>query len=62
MTWEFDVIVPTIRDLVVQVAVKIVLEAVFEDSAYGYRPRRSTIDAVKEMRGFPLVRLCRTAA
>ena len=37
---------------VVQAAAKIVLEAVFEadfeDSAYGYRPRRSAIDAVKE--------------
>ena len=45
--------IPTIRDRVVQTATKIVLapifEADFEDSAYGYRPRRSaTIDAVKE--------------
>ena len=36
----------------VQTAAKIVLEPVFEadfeDSAYGYRPRRSAIDAVKE--------------
>jgi len=44
--------IPTIRDRVVQAAVKIVLEPVFEadfeDSAYGYRPRRSAIDAVKE--------------
>jgi RNA-directed DNA polymerase len=44
--------VPTIRDRVVQAAAKIVLEPIFEadfeDSAYGYRPRRSAIDAVKE--------------
>ena len=44
--------IPTIRDRVVQTAAKVVLEPVFEadfeDSAYGYRPRRSAIDAVKE--------------
>jgi RNA-directed DNA polymerase len=44
--------IPTIRDRVVQTAAKIVLGPVFEadleDSAYGYRPRRSAIDAVKE--------------
>jgi RNA-directed DNA polymerase len=44
--------IPTIRDRVVQTAAKIVLEPIFEadfeDSAYGYRPRRGAIDAVKE--------------
>src|SRR3954467_1042445 len=54
--------IPTIRDRVVQTAAKIVLEPIFEadfeDSAYGYRPRRSAIDAVKEThrlicRGYP---------
>src|SRR5207342_2166878 len=44
--------IPTIRDRVVQTAAKIVLEPIFEadfeDSAYGYRPRRSAIDAIKE--------------
>jgi len=44
--------IPTIRDRVVQAAAKIVLEPIFEadfeDSAYGYRPRRGAIDAVKE--------------
>ena len=44
--------IPTIRDRVVQTAAKIVLEPIFEadfeDSTYGYRPRRSAIDAVKE--------------
>src|ERR1700742_2046952 len=45
--------IPTIRDRVVQAAAKIVLEPIFEadfeDTAYGYRPRRSAGDAVKEM-------------
>src|SRR3954466_7276999 len=44
--------IPTIRDRGVQTAAKILLEPIFgadfEDSAYGYRPRRSAIDAVKE--------------
>ena len=44
--------IPTIRDRVVQTSAKIVLEPIFEadfeDSAYGYRPRRSAVDAVKE--------------
>src|SRR5271165_3076508 len=44
--------IPTIRDRVVQAAAKIVLEPIFEadfeDSAYGYRPRRSAVDAVKK--------------
>jgi RNA-directed DNA polymerase len=44
--------IPTIRDRVIQTAAKLVLEPIFEadfeDSAYGYRPRRSAIDAVKE--------------
>src|SRR3984893_17385579 len=42
--------IPTVRDRVVQTAAKIVLEPIFEadfeDSAYGYRPRRSAVDAV----------------
>jgi RNA-directed DNA polymerase len=45
--------IPTIRDRVVQAAAKIVLEPIFEadfeDGAYGYRPRRSAVDAVKEV-------------
>jgi RNA-directed DNA polymerase len=49
---QFDGCVPTIRDRVVQTAAKIVLEPIFEadfeDNAYGYRPRRSAVDAVKE--------------
>src|SRR6266702_1455250 len=43
--------IPTIRDRVVQTAVKLVIEPIFEadlePNAYGYRPRRSAGDAVK---------------
>ena len=45
--------IPTIRDRVVQTAVKLVIEPIFEadfdQSAYGYRPRRSGSDAIKEV-------------
>ena len=45
--------IPTIRDRVTQTAAKLVLEPIFEadleDGAYGYRPRRSGSDAVKEV-------------
>jgi RNA-directed DNA polymerase len=45
--------IPTIRDRVVQTAAKIVLEAIFEadfeDSAYGYRPARGAVDAVRDV-------------
>jgi RNA-directed DNA polymerase len=45
--------IPTVRDRVVQTAAKLVLEPIFEadfeDSAYGYRPARGAIDAVKEV-------------
>jgi RNA-directed DNA polymerase len=45
--------IPTIRDRTVQAAAKLVLEPIFEadldPSAYGYRPRRSGLDAVKEV-------------
>jgi len=43
--------IPTIRDRVVQTAVKLVVEPIFEadfeDSAYGYRPKRRAQDAVR---------------
>lgn len=43
--------IPTIRDRVVQTAVKLVLEPIFEadflDVSYGYRPRRSARDALE---------------
>ena len=45
--------IPTIRDRVVQTAAKVVMEPIFEadfeDSAYGYRPRRSAQEAVQEV-------------
>lgn len=45
--------IPTIRDRVAQTAAKLVLEPIFEadfeDCAYGYRPKRSPQDAVKEV-------------
>lgn len=45
--------IPTIRDRVVQTAVKLVIEPIFEAdleaSAYGYRPNRSAVDAIREV-------------
>jgi RNA-directed DNA polymerase len=45
--------IPTIRDRVVTTDVKIVIEPIFEadldDSAYGYRPKPSGTDAIKEV-------------
>jgi RNA-directed DNA polymerase len=45
--------IPTIRDRVVQTAAKLVLEPIFEadfeDNAYGYRPARGAVDAVKDV-------------
>lgn len=47
--------IPTIRDRVVQTAAKLVLEPVFEadfaSEAYGYRPGRSAVDAVRRVHG-----------
>lgn len=47
--------IPTIRDRVVQTAAKLVLEPVFEadfdPEAYGYRPGRSAVDAVRRVHG-----------
>ena len=45
--------IPTVRDRVVQTAAKLALEPIFEadfeDNAYGYRPARGAVDAVKEV-------------
>ena len=45
--------IPTIKDRVVQTAAKLVLEPIFEadmaPSAWGYRPKRSALDAVKQV-------------
>jgi len=46
--------IPTVRDRVVQMAAKIVLEPVFEadfrDCSYGYRPKRSAVGAMERIR------------
>ncbi|MBE7444145.1 MAG: hypothetical protein HS132_02395 [Planctomycetia bacterium] len=45
---------PVIKDRVVQMSVKLVIEPIFEadfeDSSYGFRPRRSAGDAVKKIK------------
>jgi hypothetical protein len=47
--------IPTIRDRVIQTAAKIVIEPIFEadfeDNAYGYRPARGAVDAVRKCTG-----------
>jgi RNA-directed DNA polymerase len=47
--------IPTIRDRVVQTAVKLVIEPIFEadlePNAYGYRPKRSAGDAIEAVHG-----------
>jgi RNA-directed DNA polymerase len=46
--------IPTIRDRVVQAAAKLVLEPIFEadfeDCSYGFRPRRSALEALEALR------------
>jgi len=46
--------IPTVRDRVAQMAAKLVLEPIFEADfrpcSYGYRPRRSTTDALEVLR------------
>ena len=46
--------IPTVRDRVVQAAVKLVLEPIFEadfkESSYGFRPKRSATDALETLR------------
>lgn len=47
--------IPTVKDRVVQTAVKLIIEPIFEadfnDCSYGYRPNRSAQDAVKAIQG-----------
>lgn len=47
--------IPTVRDRVVQQALKMVLEPIFEEqfseTSYGYRPQRSAQDAVRHVTG-----------
>jgi len=46
--------IPTIRDRVVQMSCKLVIEPIFEadfdDASYGFRPKRSAADAVKSIK------------
>ncbi|MEA3445841.1 MAG: group II intron reverse transcriptase/maturase [Bacteroidota bacterium] len=46
--------IPTIKDRVVQMACKMVIEPIFEadfqDCSYGFRPKRSANDAIKEIK------------
>ena len=45
--------IPTIQDRVVETAATLVLEPIFEadfdEAAYGYRPKRSALDAVRHV-------------
>ena len=45
--------IPVVKDRIVQTAVKLVIEPIFEamfvDSSYGFRPRRSAKDALREV-------------
>ena len=55
---QYETSVPTVRDRVAQQAAKIVLEPVFEADflpvSFGFRPRRSTTDALEQIRmAFP---------
>lgn len=47
--------IPTIRDRVVQMACKLIIEPIFEadfeDSSYGFRPNRSAKDAIQAIKG-----------
>jgi RNA-directed DNA polymerase len=51
--------IPTVRDRVIQTAAKLVLEPIFEadlePNAYGYRPKRGALDAIRKVHGL----LCR---
>jgi len=46
--------IPTVKDRVIQMAVKLVIEPIFEadfeDNSHGFRPKRSAADAVKEIK------------
>ena len=46
--------IPTVRDRVVQQVARLVMEPIFEaefePNAYGYRPRRGALDAVREIK------------
>ncbi len=48
--------IPTVRDRVIQMALKIIIEPIFEvdfeDNSYGYRPKRSAQQAVLQVRRY----------
>jgi len=50
---QFDVTVPTVKDRIVQQAVRLVIEPIFEsgfcDGSYGFRPGRGSKDALREV-------------
>jgi RNA-directed DNA polymerase len=50
---QLPLIVPTIRDRVIQTAAKQVIEPIFEadlePNVYGYRPMRGALDAIREV-------------
>ncbi len=51
---QFALIVPTVRDRVVQMAAKIMIEPIFEAdfeaSSFGFRPKRSAVQALEAIR------------
>jgi RNA-directed DNA polymerase len=53
---QYEITVPTVTDRVVQAALKLVLEPVFETGflpvSYGFRPRRRAQDAIAEIHHF----------
>ena len=54
--------IPTIKDRIIQMAVKLVIEPIFEadfeDSSHGFRPKRSAGDAVREIKKYLLEGKC----
>jgi RNA-directed DNA polymerase len=51
---QYEVTVPTVRDRVVQMATKLVIEPIFEadflECSYGFRPKRSAVQALEVIR------------
>ena len=47
---------PTIKDRVAQMAVKLIIETIFEEDftekSFGYRPNRSAKDAIKQIENY----------
>jgi len=51
---HYETTVPTVRDRVVQMAAKIIIEPIFEadfeGSSYGFRPKKSAVQALEAIR------------